>query len=263
MITSTLRLGKKVSLVLWLIDQYTGLGCNEGDVSVYLNGRLEAFQRKAGGYLVFTDLTGEVCQIRVEVAHYLSEEFAVDLKAIIPNGRVVYVPLIPAPDYPFSTSATLLRASVAPSGQPAVLTATLLSDNCARAKLGRQGATAGSNELPLVDVTMRSAPGDLFIIRPQGSEKGELCEVANPGIGEGVYGLKASLNADHERGEFLLPVVRTRADERGEAVLAFRNFRQRECQISLELSKGNLSDCREVTIQLGMTYNLGHIASSD
>jgi len=259
LITSTLHLGKKVSLVLWLIDQYTGLGCNEKDVTVYLNGKPEAFQRKAGGYLVFTDLPGEVYQVRVEAAHYFGQDLEVNLKDIIARGRVVYVSLVPTPDYPFSTTATLVRTSVKNRGVPVTVTATLLSDNCARAKLGRQGASAGSQEVFLVDVTMFSAPGDLFVIRPVGGSLGEFCEIDKPGSGEDQYVMKHPLEADHERGELLLPVIKTETDQRGEAVIAFRNFRQLECQIRLEVQAGDQIIQQEVVVPLGKTTMLGSL----
>lgn len=258
MITSTLRLGKKVSMVIALIDQYTGLGCNERDVAVYLNGKSEGFQRKAGGYLVFTDLPGDVYQVRVEAAHYFSRELEVNLQEIVSRGRVVYLSLVPAPDYPFTTSATLVRASVG-QGSPVSLTAAVLSDHCARAKLGRQGAAAGSQEVFFVDVTMFSAPGDLLVIRPAESGQGELCEIDNPGSGEGLYMLKEPLRDSHERGELLLPVVKTRADERGEVVIAFRNFRQRECRVKLEVKAGDKISEQELTVPLGKTTLLGKL----
>lgn len=259
MITSTLHLGKRVSLVLWLIDQYTGLGCNERDVAVYLNGQREAFQRKAGGYLVFTDLPGEVYSIRVEAAHYFTQELQVNLKDIVSRGRIVYLSLVPAPDYPFSTTATLLRASISNHGVPARLTATLLSDNCARAKLGRQGAASGSQEVFLVNVTMFSAPGDLLVIRPADSSQGEVCEIDKPGTGEDIYMLKDPLQSNHDRGELLLPVITTTADERGEVVVGFRNFRQRECQVRLTIQVGDKLSEQEITVPLGKTTQLGNL----
>jgi len=258
LITSTLKLGKQVSLVLWLIDQYTGLGCNEQDVTVYLNGQPEAFQRKAGGYLVFTDLPGGLYQVRVEAANYFSQELEVNLQEIVARGRVVYLSLVPTPNYPFSTTATLLRASIG-RGERADITAALLSDACARAKLGRQGAASGAQEVFLVDVAMFSAPGDLYMLRPPGGDQGELCEIDKPGKGEDQYTLRYPLQGDHERGEFLMPVVKTRADERGEIVVAFRNFRQRECLVSLEIQTGDSVKRQELTIPLGQTTLLGNL----
>lgn len=258
MITSTLKLGKRVSLVLWLIDQYTGLGCNEKDVTVYLNGKIEAFQRKAGGYLVFTDLPEEVYRVRVEVAHYFAQELDVNLSEIVAQGRIVYLSLVPAPDYSFNTTATLLRASVS-RGKPVNVTATLMSDDCARAKLGRQGAVVGSREVFLVDVAMFSAPGDSFIIRPAGSDNGEPCEIDEPGKGEDNYTLRYPLQEDHERGELLMPVMKTCADDRGEIVVAFRNFRQRECRVCLEIQTDDTIKRQEITVPLGKTTLLGNL----
>lgn len=262
-ITSTLRLGERVSLVLWLIDQYTALGSSESDISVFLNGQPAAFQRKAGGYLVFTELPKELYKVAIVSKRYLSEEFEIHLADLNPGEPVFYVALRPSPIYQFKPSATLLRASIfEESGNPApaaVLTATLLNDNCARAKLGRQGTASGSRELPLVDVNGPIAPGDLLLIRPNSSETGEICEMAALGVGEAVYPLRNALAADHIRGELLMPVSLTRTDERGEAVLAFRNFRQHSCDILIEVSYKGRQQQRQMQIKAGMPHVLEKI----
>ncbi|MDD4802446.1 MAG: hypothetical protein PHF24_05830, partial [Syntrophomonas sp.] len=143
-ITSTLKLGRKVSMVLWLIDQYSSLGCNE-EVSIYLNARPADFQRKAGGYLVFTDLEEESYRVSVESPFFLDEEIQVNLSDLDRSEPVVYIALKPSPTYQFNTGATLIRASLDSQGNPlnTTLTATLTSDNCARAHLGSKGAQAG------------------------------------------------------------------------------------------------------------------------
>lgn len=261
-ITSTLKLGYKVSMVLWLIDQYRGLGCNE-ELDVYLNGQPAPFQRKAGGYLVFTDLEEDFYQIRIESRYYLTEELEVYLSSLDRTEPIVYVPLKPAPAYPFNPGATLIRASLGNArGKPvsAGLTATLGSDNCARAQLGRQGAQAGAREIVLVDVTGRIAPGDLLLIRPrEGEETGEVCEMTSMNTGEGIYGLKRPLLSGHGRGALLMPVTAARSDERGEAVIAIRSLRQKECRIQLTISAGDHRQLVELIVKSGQTQHLGKV----
>lgn len=262
-IISEIRLGKRVSMVLRLIDQYTALGSNESDISVFLNGRPASFQRKAGGYLVFTELEEELYRVVIESKFYLSEEFEVRPGELDRAEPIVYVALKPSLLYHFNASATLIRVSVCrQNGEPAegaVITAALLSDNCARARLGRQGAVAGWAGISLVDVTGRLAPGDLFLIRPAEGEEGEICEMATMGVGESVYELKKPPLSDHARGELLMPVIMTRTSERGEAVLALRNFRQRECELSLRVVFADRDLIRKIKIHSGTTHNLGKI----
>lgn len=261
--TTRLRLGKRISLVLCLIDQYTALGSNEEDITVFLNGRSTAFQRKAGGYLVFSELEEKIYRIVIESERYFSEEFEVQLDQLDQAEPLVWVYLKPSLLYPFNSSATLIRASVfQKNGEPASnaqLTAVLCSDNCARARLGRQGASSGSAELSLVDVSGRMAAGDVFRLRPPQSEGGELCELVSMGVGEAIYGLKQPLESDHQRGELLMPVFNTRTEQRGEAVLAFRNFRQKECDVSLEISAAGRSQIHNISLKSGETHKLGRI----
>ncbi len=257
-ITSTLRLGKRISLVLWLIDQYTALGSDESDITVYLNGKPASFWRKAGGYLVFTELEDDLYQVAIEADPYLSEELTIRLSEIKQPDRIVPVAMKPSPVYRFNAGATLIRASVASTGgEPAAgagLAVILENEKCARAKLGRQGAKAGALEMSLVDVTGRMAPGDLLLIRPPESIEGELCEIATMGVGEAVYGLKRPLQSDHARGELLMPVFTTRTDRRGEAVLACRNFRQPECRARIEVTATGDQQTQELNLLLGTVH---------
>jgi len=259
--TSTLKLGRKVSMVLWLIDQHTSLGCNE-EIAVYLNGRPVSFQRKAGGYLVFCDLEEDLYRVSIESPYYFTEQLEISISSLNRADPVVYVPLKPAPTYRFGQGATLIRASLrTQNGDPAnaVLTATLGSDKCARAQLGRQGAQAQTSELSLVDVTGRFAPGDLLLLRPREGTSGEICEVTTMGGAEGIYALKQPLLSDHSRGELLMPLTITRSDERGEAVISIRNLRQKECRVQVNISAEDLNQIVEVEVKTGLVHHLGKI----
>jgi len=260
-ITSTLKLGHKVSFILWLIDQYTSQGCNE-EATVYLNGHPASFQRKAGGYLVFTDLEEDHYHLQVEAPYYLSQELEVTISSLDRNEPVVYVALQPAPPYRFKPGATLIRASLGnKKGDPVCtcLTAMVSSDNCARAKLGRQGAKAGATELSLVDMTGRLAPGDRLLIRTPEGKTGEICEISIMRSGEGIYSLKDPLSSDHSRGELLMPLIISHSDERGEAVIALRQLPQKECRVQVVVSADGSSQPVEVTVTTGRTHHLGKI----
>jgi len=260
-ITSTLKLGRKVSMVLWVIDQYRALGCNE-EMSVCLNGRPAAFQRKAGGYLVFTDLEEDRYQVSIESPYYLKEELEVILSQLDRSEPVVYVPLKPAPTYRFNSGATLIRTSIGTeNGNPVStdITVTFVSENCARAQIDLQGAKAGTSEISLVDVTGRIAPGDLLLILPVKGKKSEICELTTMGVGDGIYSLKKPLSFDHGQGERLMPLTITRSNERGEVVLAIRSLRQKECQVRVEIAAGKNSQLVDLKVENGQIQHLGKI----
>ncbi|MGI5911858.1 MAG: hypothetical protein ACOX6E_04645 [Syntrophomonadaceae bacterium] len=260
-ITSTLKLGHKVSMVLWLIDQYTSLGCNE-EIKVYLNGRPSDFQRKAGGYLVFTDLEEDLYHIVLESQYYFTEQFEVSLSRLDRSEPIVYVPLKPAPQYRFNPGATVIRASLCnKKGDPlcGTLVTTLVSNNCARARIGRQGGKTGNSDIPLVDLTGRIAPGDLFLIRPAGKKSGEICEITTMGSSEGSYSLKQPLQSDHSRGELIMPLLVTPSDTRGEIVIGIRNLRQKTCQVEIQCQTENHNQIIRLEITTGLTHQLGKI----
>lgn len=260
-LTSTLKLGRKISFVLWLIDQHTSLGSNE-EVDVYLNGIPASYQRKAGGYLIFTDLEQDYYRVEVESPVYLPAAAEVAISQLDRAEPVVYLLLKPAPAYRFNTGATLVRASLTDAqGSPvsAPITAAITSDNGARARLGRQGAKAGLSEMQLIDQTGRIAPGDLVLVRSPESQGGEICELSTMGAEEGLYRLKSPLTADHNRGELLMPVFATHSDSRGEAVISIRGLRQKQVQAEITFGTGKSAKKMDLTITSGQIHQLGKI----
>jgi hypothetical protein len=260
---STLKLGRPVSLVVGVTDDYTAQGIGGDEIEVFLTPHAKVPVRKTGGYFVFTGLEDDICQVGVKSDSYLEETMKVELGRLDPANPVVYMNLKPAPSYRFPASATLIRASIFDSaGQAACgasIKAELLSEGCARARLTRNGAAAGSRELTLVDVAGRIAPGDIYAMKDREREETEVVTIAAAGVGNHVYQLEEDLKLEHYRGALLMPVASTRSDQRGEAVIALRNFRSKECEVQLEFSFAGRTKAWELTLEEGKTAYLGKI----
>ncbi len=105
----------KLSLALWLIDDYTQ---NEpiGQVKVRIKeGDIKA-KKNLSGYYFFTDLTDGNYTVVVESEFYFAEERKIDISQLNPKNPLDEIVLKPKPFYPFPDNATLLRGLVSDNG---------------------------------------------------------------------------------------------------------------------------------------------------
>lgn len=253
------RLRTRFSLAVCLLDANHTDNPRLAGAAVTLEGVLSKPVRKASGWFIFTDLQEGTYRLNVNIPDYFSESIEIVVDAGHP---VVYVPLIPLPSYPFVEGATLLRVCFRNnSGLPVAgvrLTAVVVSESCARARIAQDEVQPGAVELPLGQVTGGIAPGSLFLIRgrdPQ--QQGERCVVESVADRMRAVKLTKPLASAHSRGDLLLPVVETRSDERGEAVVAFPGCRAKTFDVALAIAGGASTLAKEVTLAEGKTANLG------
>lgn len=109
----------KLSLAVWLIDDYTKKELI-GSAKVKLKeGDIEAI-KNISGYYCFIDLTAENYTVGIESDFYFPKEETVDTSALDPKNPVVAIELKPKPSYPFPGHATLVRGLVEGAGGPVV-----------------------------------------------------------------------------------------------------------------------------------------------
>ena len=116
----------KLSMAVYLTDDYSGRGGNLGDIRVSLKsptGQIIPSTRNPDGYYLFLDLpenTYTPYTIQIEGGGYYFDK---KKKNVIPaklkkNDPVVNITLKPTPAYPFPPSATLVRGLVSdPEGR--------------------------------------------------------------------------------------------------------------------------------------------------
>jgi hypothetical protein len=251
----------RVSLAVCLLDSFTLAPPLGFHTKVVLKESLSNPIVKPHGIYIFTDVKEGMYRLHVHAEHYFDEdvELAIGLK-----DELVHVSLTPRPSYPFHEKDTLLRVNIKDKqGQPcsgASLIASALSVEASRARLAQDLAGSGEDDLILGSVTGKIGVGDRFLIRSRNATDGEeLCRIAAVLEHQRRVKLEKPLTGSYSRGSLLLPVVQSRSDEQGEAVLAFANCRAKHFLIKLDIKHGNLSLLKEVNLTEGGTTLAGSL----
>jgi hypothetical protein len=250
----------RVSLAVCLLDSFTldsplGIG-----TLVLLEDTLHKPIVKANGYYIFTDLQERAYRLHIKSQHYFSEYVDIQVGA---KDQLVYVSLLPRPSYPFQDKDTLLRVGIKGEDErpyPNVsVSAAVVTEEGARARLAQDEAAAGADELTLGSVTGKLGVGDRFLLRSRNGKDEELCRIDAVMEYQRKVKLERPLTGAFTRGSLLLPVVHTRSDERGEAVLAFANCRAKQFNVKLELTHGEHRLLKEVNLTEGGTTLAGSL----
>jgi hypothetical protein len=256
----TLKINTRVSLVVCTIDDYTALPRSGGNISVRLEGMTWKIPvRKPGGYYIFTDLPEGLYNVKVYSDVYMEEATAINIAELDPKNPVIYVTLKPRVYYPFSEGATLIRLSLRDGNGLAVpdapVTAVMITENCARAKLSGELNGDGENAINVAYVSGRISAGDVYLISEKDNKESEYCSIACLKEDAKCFGLQGRLQHPHKRGALLLPVVRTRTDQRGETVIYFREPCPVNFKIRLQAQINNKLVEKELDIEAGKTLN--------
>jgi hypothetical protein len=100
----------KVSLAVWLIDDYTKKNPYD-DVKVTINNGEKKPIKNLSGYYIFVNLPEGTYTVNVESESYFSEKLPIDTTGRDPKNPVI-INLKPKPSYLFPSDATLLRGLV-------------------------------------------------------------------------------------------------------------------------------------------------------
>jgi hypothetical protein len=250
----------RVSLTVCLLDSFTldsPLGIN---TKVLLEEAGSKPIVKPNGYYIFTDLQEGTYRLHVKSQHYFDEYLNIQVGA---KDQLVHVSLLPRPSYPFQERDTLLRVGIrSENGRPhsdASIIAAVLSEEGARARLAQDQADIGADELILGSVTGRLGIGDRFMIRSRSGDGEELFRIDAVLEHQRRIKLERPLTGAYTRGSMLLPVVGTRSDERGEAVVAFANCRAKSFSVKLDITHGERRLSKEVNLAEGGTTLAGSL----
>jgi hypothetical protein len=261
--TSRIKLGAEVSLVVCPIDDFTTEKRSGDNIHVFIKDMLISPIRKFDGYFAFTGLPKGQYNIKVESDIYFNENIEVSIRELDSVEQPVFITLKPRPSYNFPGGATLIRSMLSDkegkAPNDAQVKATVLSDNCARAKLSRDGANKGDITVTLVDITGFIKEGDNFLLKDKDNGNTEICEVVKIEKGAKSFCLSKPLENNYGRGAILLPTVFTRANEKGEIVVYFRNLHNKYFDAQLEFLYKDKITTKDVRVEEGKTVNLGSI----
>jgi hypothetical protein len=103
---------RKVSLALHLRDDFSKEWGLVGSTRAYVAETGISGLEKAGGYQVFSDLTGPIITVRVENRYYFASELIIDLSNLDPRLPVVPLTMQPNYSYPFPSGSSLILGIV-------------------------------------------------------------------------------------------------------------------------------------------------------
>ncbi|WP_343834740.1 hypothetical protein [Bacillus horti] len=258
----------RCSIVVQLIDAYTGGTPVGNDAVIYLEGSRQRPIQKDQGTYVFTDLPTGTYNITIQSEYYMPARKEVIVEQHSENKNaysVTHIVLFPTPAYPVHQGATILRAMLRDSnGAPlsgVLVRAMMRSREASIARLSRD-ATKASDQLFISQVQGVIAVGDQYTLQSsiQESEvtQGE-CQIAQIMEAQKKIKLVNPLTKAMEKGTYLLPIVQAYSDSRGELLVIFRSTRLREFEATLRISYLDQSIGKEVRILTGDVHQLGAI----
>ncbi len=258
----TVRINTKYSLLVQLHDTYTGTAPVGTNISVMLEGINRKPLAKPEGYFVFTDLPEGTYALKVKSKFYLEENSIVTLRESDSEYHALNLSLKPAFSYPYFSGATCCLASLrttAATHADVRVRATVLDEGCAIARLAQDVLAAGNKEVVLNKHGI-IAVGDLFRIQAKEAGTAGYCRIAAINYQKNTFILASPLEHDYKRGDYFLPVMETRSDDRGEVSLYFRRYREKSFKVSLEIFIDDHVIAREVKMEEGKAYNLGVVS---
>lgn len=105
------EIGRKISLVLLLIDDFTNRVIRDASVSVYTEQEKKHSIRKSEGYHVFCDLEQNPVRICMESGLYQKQVVELPLSY---GEEVSQIRMVPAKGYPIPAGATCIRGMLQP-----------------------------------------------------------------------------------------------------------------------------------------------------
>lgn len=257
------QLKTRVSLVVYVIDAMTSKTPLGNTTTVYLEGTRSKAIHKSNGSYIFNDLPPGEYRLTVKGEYYFDEQTPITVGT---DNFIEVVQLKPLPSYPFSQGAGLIRVMLQDAaGAPvrnAGFKATILTEECARARVMADQLDKGADVITLGSFTGVLTAGDTYILRGRGAKSAEEhIQIAEVLEHQKRYRLGKKLTKAFSRGSILLPVQETRSTERGEAVIAFRGNRIAAFQAELVITYGMDKQyvVKEVVVSEGTTTNLGII----
>ncbi|WNR44093.1 peptidase associated/transthyretin-like domain-containing protein [Paenibacillus roseipurpureus] len=255
------QLKSRVSLVVCVIDALTSQAPLGNTTTVHLEGTRSKAIRKSNGSYIFNDLTPGDYRLVVQSDYYFQAWKNI---AVTTHNVIEVVQLNPIPSYTFSPGAGLIRCMLRDAaGAPirdAHLQSTVLTEDCARARLLTDGADKGALEVTLSSFTGTIVAGDTYLLRGRGVKAAEeIIRISEVLEHQKRFRLVDGLKKAYARGALLLPVQETRSTQRGEVAIAFRGNRTSTFQTDLVITYGvnGRHVIEEITVSEGTTANLG------
>lgn len=251
----------QTTLVIQLIDSFTGQPPLAEGLSVTIEGVIRQPVKKRGGFFVFTNLPYGCYEVTIQSGYYYQTSQVIETKEETTLTPFI-ISLFPRPSHRYASEATLLSVAVECADHRAVpngsVTATIVTAECSIAKLAQAKVDAGEQQLQLAKAS-EIYIGDRFLFVDKQTKKAEYCSIVGHAQCMSTYQLKEKLTMSFTRGSMLLPTVTTMIDERGHATLLFRKYLTTTYEIELKIEVADKVIERTLTMTEGENKSLGKI----
>lgn len=247
------------SLILRMIDSFTGKAPAVSRLSVSLAGSLARPIVKGNEYFIFTNLPKGKYRIIVRSNHY----FQIEKEVVIDEEeRVFNIFLYPNKAYPWQENATMiffqLRNHLDEPLELKKVKLVITDPKCAVGKVAQEKIQSGIDVIKVAKLSQIFI-GDYFLIVDCLQNKSEYCQIAEEWQEPASYKLSSPISQPLSRGALLLPVVSTFSGRNGETILLVRQYAQKRYQAKLEIEHDAKTFTKELLLQNGEKKYLGVI----
>ncbi len=224
-----IRLRRKLTAAIQVIDDFTGRPVDSSDVQVRVAQSLKRPIRKADGYFLFLDLEAQTLDITVEAWAYHAAQLRVETGSLSALYPVVKLRLTPNRNYRIPQKTTCLEGNISPGTQVRVFCENdpkplrILYDYQCRGPMdGRL--------LQIYDPLGGDLGGRQFALLGRGEQEPEFITVQETlDSMEGGCILAEPMGRDHKKaGTTVLPLFAASADERGHFFLPLKQIPVKE-----------------------------------
>ncbi|GAA3405728.1 hypothetical protein ACFFNY_29855 [Paenibacillus hodogayensis] len=255
------RMKTRVTLVVIVRDAYASGPPFDRSMEVRLAGYPRKPVGKMDGTYIFSDLEPGEYRLEIDSSYYFREIRDVSVGT---ENRIVHVPLLPLPSYPFEPNGTLVRAMIVQSsGAPLVrafAAAVVSSEECVKGRLSDGADGEGSDVIAVTAPVGTIQPEDRLLLVGRGEDgRRDVVHIREVLEYQKRFRLRSGLSSAYERGSRLFPIFVSRTTERGELALAFPGIGVRSFRAELRIGNGpdETLAMRTIEVKEGGTVNLG------
>lgn len=223
-----------VSLILFLIDDYTGRRISSSAVQIRVEGAEKPIYKKEG-YYIFTNLQKKEVMVSIQAPEYQTVKRLIDLQELEGEEPLVKIRLQPGKCYCLLKEMTVLTGKTEPFS---ILRAASVQSRCFY-RLLYDYKKEKENQIHIFNLAKADLEAKSFLIWQRDVGEYEFFDIGKALEKEGeVFEVEALKKEYKKAATKIFPVFLGQADEEGSFFLAMGNLEGEEAEVILEVVTG-------------------------